>query len=325
MNSKPSSLVLSLSLLLLFQIGLQAAPIRVLIIDGQNNHNWKAMTPVMRHHLQSNGQFSVEVSTTPPSAPGIPRNLSPEQRSKAEKAASELKLQLAEAWKSWNPDFTKYDVIVSNYNGEDWPQPVRTAFESYIRTGGKFVCIHAANNAFPNWPEYNQIIGLGGWGDRTEKHGPYVYFDDNGKEVRDTRPGSGGSHGPQHEFIIELRKSHPITQGMPPKWKHSQDELYDSLRGPAENMEILATAWSEKSKRHEPMMMVIRYGKGTVFHTPMGHENGKSLQCVGFITTLHRACEWLATGKVTLPIPQNFPTPEHSSTVSLARSPEKAD
>ncbi|MBC8244844.1 MAG: hypothetical protein H8E20_10665 [Verrucomicrobia bacterium] len=80
-------------------------------------------------------------------------------------------------------------------------------------------------------------------------------------------------------------------------------------------MKILATAYSAKSKRHEPMMMTIQYGKGVVFHTPMGHENGKSLQCVGFIATINRAAEWLATGKVSQALPTKFPTTNH---VSLA-------
>ena len=161
------------------------------------------------------------------------------------------------------------------------------------------------------------MIGLGGWGKRPEQHGPYVYFDDAGKEIRDTRPGSGGSHGPQHEFVIQIRDDqHPITRGMPARWKHTQDELYDSLRGPAENMQVLASAWCEKTRRHEPMMMVIQYGKGVVFHTPMGHENGKALQCVGFLVTLDRACEWLATGKVTTPIPADFPTADRSRAVA---------
>ena len=291
-----------------------SAPIKVLIIDGQNNHNWKAMTPFMKAQLEKSGRFTVNVSTTPPSMPAAPKAIAPEQKAKAEQAAAELRKQAAALWDIWRPDFAKYEVIISNYNGQDWPKPVQAAFEEYMRGGGRFVCVHAADNSFPNWAEYNKMIGLGGWGGRNEKHGPYAYYDAQGKEVRDTKPGGGGSHGPQHEFTIELRNAtHPITQGMPPRWKHAQDELYDSLRGPAENMEILATAWSEKSKRHEPMMLVLQYGKGVVFHTPMGHENGKALQCVGFITTLNRACEWLATGKVTFPIPASFPTAEKSS------------
>jgi type 1 glutamine amidotransferase len=67
------------------------------------------------------------------------------------------------------------------------------------------------------------------------------------------------------------------------------------------------------------MMMVIKYGKGLIFHTPMGHENGVSLQCVGFITTLNRACEWLATDKVTTRLPKNFPTADKVSVVPKGR------
>ncbi|MSR66228.1 MAG: ThuA domain-containing protein [Pedosphaera sp.] len=294
-------------------ISMHAAPIKVLIVDGQNNHNWRAMTPYMKAQLEKTALFTVAVSTTPQKPPAAPT--SPELKAKAEAAAADLKKQFAAQWDAWNPNFSKYDVVISNYNGADWPKPVQESLEKYMREGGRFVCVHAADNSFPEWKEYNQMIGLGGWGGRTERHGPYVYYDDAGKLQRDTTKGSGGSHGPQHEFTIQIRNAeHPITKGMPAQWKHAQDELYDSLRGPAENMEVLASAWCGKTKRHEPMMMVIKQGKGITFHTPMGHENGKSLQCVGFITTLNRACEWLATGKVTLPIPTDFPTAEKVST-----------
>ena len=292
--------------------GIQAKSISILIVDGQNNHNWKAMTPFMKNQLEKTGMYTVAVSTSPQRV-NPPRNLTKEQRAKAQKAANELN---AKAWAAWNPNFAKYDVVISNYNGQEWPKPVKDAFEKYMREGGRFICVHAANNSFPNWLEYNKMIGLGGWGGRTEKHVPYVDYDESNKLIRNTNPGRGGSHGPQHEFTIKIRNSdHPITAGMPTQWKHAKDELYDSLRGPGTKMEILATAWSEKSKRHEPMMMVLGYNKGKIFHTPMGHENGQSLQCVGFITTLDRACEWLATDKVTTKIPTNFPTANKVSVV----------
>lgn len=293
-------------------LGLSAKTISVLIVDGQNNHNWAAMTPFMKAQLEQTGMYTVDTSSTPPRF-RIPRNLPKEKQEAAQKAAQALNVK---QWAAWRPAFAKYDVVISNYNGQDWPKEVQAAFEKYVSDGGRFICVHAANNSFPNWLEYNKMIGLGGWGGRTEKHGPYVYYDKSNKLVRNTNPGRGGSHGPQHEFIIQIRKTdHPITAGMPAKWKHAKDELYDSLRGPGTNMEILATAWSPKSKRHEPMMMVLEYGKGKIFHTPMGHENGQSLQCVGFITTLNRACEWLATGKVTTKIPGNFPTEDKVSVV----------
>ena len=43
---------------------------------------------------------------------------------------------------------------------------------------------HAASNAFPGWGEFNKITGLGGWGNRDENAGPYVYVQD-GEVVKD--------------------------------------------------------------------------------------------------------------------------------------------
>ena len=257
-------------------------PIRVLLLDGQNNHNWKTTSPILRQALEASGHFSVDVSTAP------------------EKSATQ------EAWSQWNPDFASYDVVLSNYNGQPWPDSVRIAFEKYVYGGGGFVCVHAANNSFPEWLEYNRIIGIGGWGGRNERSGPYLYVSD-GKVVRDTSPGGGGSHGAQHEFVIEmLNTNHPITTGMPARWLHAKDELYDSLRGPAENVEVLAYAFSDKSKKNEPMMMTLSYGKGRVFHTPMGHAD-YSMKCAGFQSVMLRGTEWAATGKVTIPLPKDFP------------------
>jgi type 1 glutamine amidotransferase len=268
-----------------------AETISVLIIDGQNNHDWRATTPVLVDALESCGRFTADVSTTPEGVASDP------------------------AWADWRPAFADYDAVLSNYNGTLWPEEVREAFHEYVHGGGAFVCVHAANNSFPEWPEYNRMIGVGGWGGRNEESGPYIRFRD-GEFILDESPGAGGSHGPQHEFVVTIRDSeHPITQGMPENWLHTQDELYDSLRGPALSVEVLATAYSEVSGEHEPMMMTIDYGEGRVFHTPMGHAD-YSMRCVGFYTTLQRGTEWAATGEVTIPIPDNFPSENAVSAVA---------
>ncbi len=265
-------------------------PIHVLLIDGQNNHDWKTTTPLLKKALESAGIFQVDVATSPPSGADM---------------------------RGFRPKFADYDVVVSNYNGDRWSPETEKDFEAYVKGGGGFVSVHAANNSFTEWPEYNRMIGLGGWYGRTEKHGPYVYLDDSGKEVRDTTPGPGGHHGKQHEFVVRTRdRKHPIMQGLPESWMHTQDELYDQLRGPAEDMHILATAFSSPehggSDRHEPMLMTLEYGSGRVFHTVLGHAD-YSINCVGFITTLQRGTEWAATGKVTQKMPKDFPTAEKAS------------
>jgi len=269
-----------------------ADKLRLLIIDGQNNHNWKEMTPPMRRSLEATGRFTVDVATTPPA--------------KAPK----------EAWDSFRPDFTKYDVVLSNYNGELWPERVRKAIEDYVKNGGGLVVVHAANNAFADWPEWNHLIGLG-W--RENSFGDRVTVDDKGEVVRTPKgEGPGSGHGPQHEFKVEVRDpEHPVTKGMPRVWRHSKDELYHGQRGPAKDMHVLATAYSAKDKggtgTNEPMIWVIPYGKGRVFTTVLGHvddKNNVAIRCVGFQTVVARGAEWAATGKVTLPIPADFPGDE---------------
>lgn len=111
-------------------------------------------------------------------------------------------------------------------------------------------------------------------------------------------------------------KEHPITKGVPDFWMHTKDECYSYLRGPAENMTILATAADtpalKEAGRNEPMLMVIDYGKGRVFHTTLGHDT-EAFEGVGFITTLLRGTEWAATGKVTQEIPDDFPAEDKAA------------
>ena len=124
-----------------------------------------------------------------------------------------------------------------------------------------------------------------------------------------------GSHGQQEDFVVTTRNfEHPIMKGLPTAWMHSKDELYHSLRGPANNMTVLVTASQKKenggSGRQEPMLMTINYGKGRVFHSVLGHTDKNSLnsvKCAGFITTLLRGAEWVVTGDVTQTISSDFP------------------
>jgi hypothetical protein len=275
----------------------EKAKIRVVIIDGQNNHDWRSTTPFMKKVLTNSGRFSVDVST----------NLRPGDKAPA-------------GWKSvpFPPDLTKYDVVLSNYNGNAWPKSFNDELEDALKSARiALVIVHAANNSFGDWKEYNRMIGMG-W--RGSSFGDRLTLDASGKEVRVAKgKGPGAGHGAGHAFKVAIRDpGHRVTRGMPKEWMHAQDELYHGMRGPIEHVHLLATAFSDKSKggtgEDEPMIWTVSYGKGRVFHTPMGHDlNG--MRCIGFVTTLLRGTEWAATGKVTLPIPDNFPTPEKVSSV----------
>lgn len=267
-----------------------AAPMKALIVDGQNAHNWKETTPILKSELEETGLFTVDVATSP---------------------------EKGQDMSGFRPDFAAYKLVVLNYQGDDWPEGTQKAFVDYVANGGGVVVYHFACAAFPKWKEYNQIIGVGGWGDRMETAGAYLCWRD-GKIVRGTdAPGKAGFHGAQQSFQVVVRDAeHPITRGLSKTFMHPADELYCRLRGPAENVAVLATAFAPKDKggtdEHEPMLMTITYGKGRVFANLLGHA-GEHLKSVSFIATFQRGAEWAATGNVTQKVPSDFPGPDQPS------------
>lgn len=258
-----------------------ADKINLLLIDGQNGHDWKATTPALKDLLEKTGRFNVTVLTSP------------------DKAAPK------EAWDKFRPDFSKYGVVLTNYQGQPWPDEVRAAFEKYLEGGGGFAVYHFAVASFPEWDAYNRMIGMG-W--RDNKAGDNIALNDQGEIVR-TPKGEGlrASHGPAHPFAVMVRdKDHPITKGMPATWAHVKDELYHAQRGPCQDMHILATAWDDPALKgtgmHEPMAWTIPFGKGRVFVTLLGHDVPATV-APGAATLLARGAEWAATGQVTIPVP----------------------
>jgi uncharacterized protein len=274
-----------------------ARPIRVLVIDGQNNHDWPSTTAWIRDVLTEGNLCVVDVATSPP------------------------KEAPPEAWTAWRPRFSEYDVVLSNFNGGHlpgatrWPREVEADFESYVRGGGGFVSFHAANNAFPGWTAYAEMVGLL-WRDRS--FGPGIIVDDNGRVVVVPRnEGRSAGHPPPLEFTMTtLDDTHPITRGFPRRWRHALEQLTHGQRGldsvvSSGALTILTYARDEALQENQPMDWVREYGRGRVYVTMLGHtwkdQPRPNLQCAGFQTLLRRGVEWAATGAVASPMPADFP------------------
>ena len=266
-----------------------AEKVRVVIIDGQNNHKWTETTPVLKTILETSGRFTVDVATSPPK--GAPNG----------------------AMAKFHPDLSEYDVVVSNYNGQKWSKEFNDDLDARLKAGKiGLVIVHAANNAFGGWDEYDRMIGMG-W--RKADYGKRLKFDAAGTPtVVPAGVDLNSGHRYRGPFEVTVRDpEHPVTKGMPGSWLHAQDELYDNMRGPIENVHVLATAHQGKSEKgtghHEPMIWTVKYGDGRVFHTPMGHDV-TAMECPGFASVIERGTEWAATGEATVPLRKDFPKGE---------------
>jgi type 1 glutamine amidotransferase len=273
-----------------------AKPIRVLIVDGYSNHDWQKTTALVRGMLEPTALFEVTVSTAPPGA-GAP------------------------GWDAWHPRFDDYDVVIQTCNdlggGPAWPRDVQQAFEAFVRDGGGVYVWHGANNAFRDWPAYNEMIGLG-W--RSKDFGWAVAVAEDGSLIR--IPASDGldtGHGDRHDTLVVRRGEHPIHAGMPRAWMTPDIEVYHYARGPAERLDVLSYGFDPDTAMRWPLEWTTTYGRGRVYTSTFGHvwrddePEPARMRCVGLQTVVVRALQWLAGRDVTWPIPADFPTAERVS------------
>lgn len=271
----------------------QEPKIRVLIVEGLSNHDWRHRVEIVRAVLARDGSFDVDVTVTP-SVAGDP------------------------AWATWRPNFAAYDVVLSGYNdlnvsgGLPWPAEVRTAFEQYVSGGGGFHAYHEANNAFATWTEYQRMLGLG-WRNANDGSAIIVNADES---LQILAPGSGPatSHGNRVNVEVKRRGNHAILAGLPLSWMAADLEIYRYARGPAENLTVLSYALDPTTQLRFPIDWVVQYGQGRCYASSYGHVWSDQTQpagarCAAFQTMLVRALKWLAKRDPGTAVPADFPSP----------------
>lgn len=236
--------------------------VRALIISGAGDHNAEVGSANLKAILETSGRFRVELED----------------------------LSADEAVESYQPDFSRYGLVLLNYEGASWPESARSALLGYVQSGGGLVICHPSVGSLASWPEYAELTGL--------------------ETASSSLPASGA-----HAFLVTIRKpDHPVTAGMPLRWLHSEDRLYGPLPAPGGKMELLATAYSDTAQqgsgRDEPVIFAGNHGNGRIFCTALGHagpDGAPAMECAGYITLLQRGAEWAATGAVTLALPPDLP------------------
>jgi uncharacterized protein len=270
-------------------------PIKLLVVEGISNHDWRHRLEIVRSILARDGSFDVDVSVTPSTA-GDP------------------------AWETWRPDFSAYDVVLSAYNNlggkPRWPAEVEKAFEDYVRGGGGFLAYHEANNAFADWDAYNRIIGLG-WRNKDQGSAIIVNPDES---LRIVPPGSGNNtgHGERVNVLVTRLGDHPIHKGLPRSWMAADLEVYRYARGPATNLTVLSYAKDPSTQLQFPIEWVVDYGKGHTYVSTYGHvwagqADPEGTRCAAFQTLLIRALKWLAGRDPGTAVPEDFPSPSATS------------
>ena len=226
--------------------------IETLLITGENNHDWARSAPFCRDLLQGTGRFNVDL-TENPSGP------------------------LAD-----HTALSNYQLFFVDYNGPAWAEEAKRNFIDAVRNGTGVCILHAANNGFEGWTEFEDLCALL-WREGTH-------------------------HGSYHEFDVTfVDREHPITKGLPTVMKDHPDELYANLVHMHHSPHhVLATAYSSPESggtgKDEPALIVKNYGEGRIFHCILGHvwAGGPmdTFDNADFQRVLLRGCEWAATGEV---------------------------
>ena len=239
--------------------------IQALIITGQNGHDWRGTTPVLRKILEDTGKFEVRVT---------------------------------EEFRGAGPEtLAPYDVVVVNYYERRrpelrWGERAENAFLDFVKSGKGVVVFHFSTAAFDGWTEYEKICA-GNWRPNQGHHSaPHDFTVDITDRDHPITKGMKKSFPQTNDELYANLRWQPEGSFHVLATAYDDHALYKGkarqpIPGPGLN---------------QPMLWTVQYGKGRVFATALGHV-ADNLKGAGFVATYARGSEWAATGNVTIPLP----------------------
>ena len=272
--------------------GAPAAPpkIQVLIITGQNGHNWRGTTPLLRKALEDTGKFEVRVT---------------------------------EEFRGAGPEtLAPYELVVLNYfeRGRPelrWGDKANAAFLDYVRSGKGVVVYHFSMAAFDGWTDYEKLSG-GNWRPNNGHHSaPHNFVVDIKDQEHPITKGLKLSFPQANDELYANLRWQPAGSYHVLATANDDHALYAASRTDSRAPQPL-----DGASANEPMLWTTEVGKGRVFVTALGHDV-EQVQTPAFVTTFTRGAEWAATGKVTLPIPASMAgAPQSAQGAAQAPTPE---
>lgn len=238
--------------------------IQTLIITGQNGHDWRGTTPLLRKILEDTGLFEVRV-------------------------IEDFRGASAETLRP-------YDLVVLNYFERRMPEwwwggQAENALLSWVRSGKGLVMYHFSTAAFAGWDEYEKLSG-GNW---RPNQGHHSAAHDFTVDIKDSEHPI--TQGLKPSFPVANEELYANLKWQPEGAYHvlatawDEHSLYKNPRQPTPGAGL-----------HQPMLWTLNYGQGRVFATALGHAPA-NLDNKGFEVTYARGAEWAASGKVTLAVP----------------------
>ena len=239
--------------------------IPALIITGQDVHDWRGTTPVLRKILEDTGKFEVRVT---------------------------------EEFRGAGPEtLAPYELVVLNYYDRRrpelrWGERADKALLDFVRSGKALVMFHFSVAAFEGWEEYDKLSG-GNW--RTNQ-GHHAAAHDFTVDIKDTD--HPVTRGLKKSFLQPKDELYANLKWQPEGTYHVLATAWDEhalYKGKAKQP-------TPGPGLHHPMLWTLQYGKGRVFATVLGHD-APAVSTPAFVVTFARGAEWAVTGNVTQPIP----------------------